>query len=118
MQDQTYELSKVGINATYLGSAQFDPHAESNVFSQESDVSLLFVSPEWLFGRDDKNVMKVQSIHHQGRLGLIAIDEAHLMYDWQDFRQSYKRCEELHTFSWHSCDGSVCNCYPTGTEGT
>ena len=97
MQDQTYELGKVGINATYLGSAQFDPHAESKVFSQESDVSLLFVSPEWLFGRDDKNVMKVQSIHHQGRLGLIAIDEAHLMYDWQDFRQSYKRCEELHT---------------------
>ena len=28
--------------------------------------------------------------------GLIAIDEAHLVYDWQDFRQSYKQCEELH----------------------
>jgi len=27
---------------------------------------------------------------------LIAIDEAHPVYDWQDFRQNYKRCEELH----------------------
>ena len=34
-------------------------------------------------------------MHHEGRLGLIAIDEAHLVYYWQDFRQSYKRCEEL-----------------------
>ena len=30
-------------------------------------------------------------------MGLIAVDEARLVYDWQDFRQSYKRCEELHT---------------------
>lgn len=97
MQDQTHELGKVGINATYLGSSQFDPHAESKVFSPNSDVSILFVSPEWLFGRDDKNLEKIQSIHRKGQLGLIAIDEAHLMYDWQDFRQSYKRCEQLHT---------------------
>jgi hypothetical protein len=44
MQEQTHEL------AVYLGSAQFDPHAEDKVFSPESDVLLLFVSPEWLFG--------------------------------------------------------------------
>ena len=47
MQDQTHELSRIGINATYyFGSAQFDPHAESKVFSPESDTSILFISPE------------------------------------------------------------------------
>ena len=80
MQDQTHELSRIGINAAYyFGSAQFDPHAESKVFSPESDTSILFVSPECLFGKDDQN-LKIQSMHHEGRLCLIAIDEAHLVY--------------------------------------
>jgi superfamily II DNA helicase RecQ len=37
-------------------------------------------------------------LHHEGRLGLIAIDEAHLLYDWQDFRQTYRQCEECTLF--------------------
>ena len=37
----------------YLGSAQMDPQAESKVFSPDSNVSVLFVSPEWLFQNDD-----------------------------------------------------------------
>ena len=59
MQDQTHEL---GIKATYLGSAQFSPHAESEVFSQDSDTLIVFISPEWLFGKDDRNLMRVQSL--------------------------------------------------------
>ena len=49
--------------------------------------------------KDNGNLAKLQSMHRDGRLGLglIAIDEAHLIFDWQDFRQSYRRCEELHT---------------------
>lgn len=97
MQDQTYELQKNNISAMYLGSAQIDPCAESKVFPPDSNVLLLFVSPEWLFGNDDKNLLKVQKLRDEGRLGLIAVDEAHLMYDWQDFRPSYKRCKELHS---------------------
>ena len=96
MQDQTHELEKVGISATYLGSAQLDPHAETRAFSAGSDTLLMFVSPEWLFGSDDRNLAKVQALNMQNQLGLIAIDEAHLIYDWQDFRQAYKCCEELH----------------------
>ena len=97
MQDQTHELSLKGISAVYLGSAQFDIHAEDRVFAPESDVSVLFVSPEWLFGGNDKNLTKVQKLCADGRLCLVAIDEAHLIYDWQDFRESYKRCEDIHT---------------------
>ena len=57
---------------------------------------VIFVSPEWLFS-DKHNYLKIQALNDNNRLGLIVIDEAHLVYDWQDFRQSYKRCEELHT---------------------
>jgi len=97
MQDQTNELEKRGISATYLGSAQLDINAENKAFCVNSDILLLFVSPEWLFGSsDDKNLVKLQTLHRQNRLGLVAIDEAHLVYDWQDFRHTYKRCEDLH----------------------
>ena len=74
IQDQTHELSELGINAMYIGSSQFDPNAETKVFSQTSDVSILFVSSEWLFGRDDKKQSPSTS---SVRSGLIAIDEAH-----------------------------------------
>ena len=57
----------------------------------------MFASPEWLFAQDNRNLAKVQALHEQNRFGLVAIDEAHLVYDWQDFRSSYKRCEELHS---------------------
>ena len=57
---------------------------------------MIFVSLEWLFS-DKHSYLKIQALNDNNRLGLIAIDQAHLVYDWQDFRQSYKRCEELHT---------------------
>ena len=97
MQDQTHHLSETGISAIFLGSAQMDAHADSKVFSPDSTVSLLFVSPEWLFNGNDRNLAKVQKLCASGKVCLVAIDEAHLIYDWQDFRQSYKKCEEVHT---------------------
>ena len=82
MQDQTLQLQARGISAMYLGSAQMDPQAESKVFSPDSNVSVLFVSPEWLFQNDDTNLRKVQKMREAGRMGLIAVDEAHLICDW------------------------------------
>ena len=35
MQDQTHELSLKGVSAAYLGSAQFDIHAEERVFAPD-----------------------------------------------------------------------------------
>ena len=74
-----------------------DTHADSKVFSPDSTVSLLFVSPEWLFNGNDRNLATVQRLCASGKVCLVAINEAHLIYDWQDFRQSYKKCEEVHT---------------------
>ena len=55
---------KLGIKATYLGSAQFTPLAESEVyvFSQDADTLIMFVSPEWLFSKDDRNLMRVCTV--------------------------------------------------------
>ena len=49
----------------YLGSAQFASHAESEVFSQDSDT-------QWL------------RLFCEGHLGLIAIDEAHGKIAWME----------------------------------
>ena len=38
---------------------------------------------------------RVKSLYHKGRLGLVAIDEAHLIYEWDGFREHYHRCEEI-----------------------
>ena len=38
---------------------------------------------------------KVKSLHEQKWLGLIAIDEAHLIYEWDGFREHYQQCETL-----------------------
>ena len=43
MQDQIHKLGKLWINATYLGSSQFDPHAENKVFAENSDDSTPFI---------------------------------------------------------------------------
>jgi len=59
--DQTSELEKLGISAVYLGSAQTDPNAESKVLGPESNVSIVLVSPEWLFN-GKSNYMKIQSL--------------------------------------------------------
>ena len=55
------------------------------MFSKGSDTLIIFDSPKWLFGKDGRNLVKIQTLHREGQLGLIAIDKAHLMYDWQDF---------------------------------
>ena len=80
------DLSQKGISVVHLGSAQMDVYAEDRVFAPKSDVSVIFVSPEWLFGGNDQGPEDVYS----RRLCLVAIDEAHLIYNWQDFRESYR----------------------------
>ena len=96
MHDQTRELKSKGIDAVFLGSAQTDPDADTRAFDKTNPASVMFVSPEWLFGKS-KNMDKVKSLHEQKhvQLGLIAIDEAHLIYEWGGFREHYQQCETL-----------------------
>jgi len=96
MQDQTHELNHRGIEAMYLGSAQTDPLAEIKAFDKDKPAPIIYVSPEWLFGKQS-HIDKLSELHKVNKLGLIAIDEAHLMYEWGGFRQHYQRCVELHS---------------------
>ena len=38
---------------------------------------------------------KIKSLHGKGILGLVAIEEAHLIYEWDGFRQHYRQCEQI-----------------------
>lgn len=95
MQDQVYNLQQRGIKSTYLGSAQLEKEAESNALDPSSDISVIFVTPEWI-AKSDK-VMKVQALAAANKLSLLAIDEAHLVSEWADFRKGYRDLESLHS---------------------
>ena len=87
IHDQVHNLREKGLKAEYLGTSQPDKGVESRVLSQHSDTStqILFVTPEWLYTGNKMSLLQQLSL--QGRIGLIAIDEAHLLFDWQTFLQ-------------------------------
>ena len=87
MRDQTNQLDKNGISATFLGSAQLDKSLEGSVFFGDTNIKVLFVTPEWLFSSNKMALVK--GISESGRLRLVAIDEAHLVFDWKTFRGKY-----------------------------
>ena len=93
MQDQVTNLKLKNVRAVFLGSAQLDKKAEIDAFLPHSDYSVTFVTPEWI--AVEKNRAKVQQLVEADELSLIAIDEAHLFHQWQEFRHSYKDLERL-----------------------
>ena len=93
MQDHVTNANEIGLNAIYLGSAQLDTTAEERAFSEEHNVQLIYVTPEWL--SKESNKAKVHALARDGRLSLIALDEAHLLHYWQKFRVAYKTLENL-----------------------
>ena len=77
----------------YLGSAQLDKKIETNAFMPENNDKIIFVTPEWI--ARDENKAKIQKLVEANMLIVIAIDEAHLFYQWQEFRHAYKDLERL-----------------------
>ncbi len=98
MQDQVQKLNSLGIQSVYLGSAQFDKPAESRALDPTSEESLIFVTPEWI--TKPGNQQKLQVLTGEKKLALIAIDEAHLVSEWADFRTAFSGLRDLkHVFS-------------------
>ena len=50
-----------------------DTHAEDRVFSPDSDVSLLYVSPESLYNGNNRNLAKVQMLYANSKICLVTI---------------------------------------------
>ena len=66
---------------------------EDIALNPSSEYRIIYVTPEWL-EKSDKT-LKVKSLSQHDMLSLIAIDEAHLFHQWQQFRTAYRLLEML-----------------------
>ena len=64
-----------------MGSAAKYQPATTEALKSTSDVQIIFVTPEWLFTEQLDNVSKLKVLEEADQLSLIALDEAHLMYE-------------------------------------
>ena len=86
MQDQTTRLQQKGIRASFLGTTQKDTSVLKQFINGKLD--LLFVTVERLFAGGEVNTNFV-TMAKEGKIGLIAVDEAHLFTVWKSFRYSH-----------------------------
>ena len=84
MADQTTSLLAKGLRATFLGTAQKDPSAEHSV--KNGEVDIVYLTPERLFTETGTIQHPFLDLIEQQRIGLVAIDEAHLVWSWNSFR--------------------------------
>ena len=84
MTDQSLNLSSKGIRSTFLGPAQKDPSAVDRVYRGEVDV--VYVTPERLYTTGGELQHPIAKLAKERRIGLVAVDEAHLAWGWSSFR--------------------------------
>lgn len=84
MIDQVENLQSRGLRATYLGSAQRDASMETKV--QEGRFDIVYCTPESLLSAIGSLKPLFRSLLAQRMVGLIAVDEAHLVRTWRSFR--------------------------------
>ena len=90
MRDQTIQVNEFGIKVAYMVSAAKYEAATIAALNPTSDVKIIFVTPEWLFTGRLNNINKLSTLEKGDQLCLIAIDEAHLIYEWHSFRPGLK----------------------------
>ena len=66
---------------------------EKSSLDPNSEELIIFVTPEWISKAE--NEQKVQLLERENKLALIALDEAHLISEWADFRSAFLRLKEL-----------------------
>lgn len=84
MADQTQSLVVKGLRATFLGTAQKDP--TTDVALRNGEVDIVYLTPERLFTETGAVQQPFPELIKQHRIGLIAVDEAHLVWNWNSFR--------------------------------
>ena len=98
------DLSELGLSpgadfATFLGMGQEDKGVADAV--KRGEYRLVFVTEQLLFGRDEEMWKhSLKSLYQQGKLMMIAVDEAHCVVQYPDsgtFRMHYRDIGKLRT---------------------
>ena len=84
MVDQVNKMAEKGIRATFLGSGQKDLSVPGKICQGSYD--LVYVTPEKLFATNGNLQFPFTQLMKENKIGLVAIDEAHLVASWQKFR--------------------------------
>ena len=80
-----------GIRATFLGTSQRDTNIETKI--KQGQFDLVCVTPEKFFDRSGNPSAFFRHLIDSWKIGLIAIDEAHLIATWKSFRYAFITCE-------------------------
>ena len=90
IMDQFRRLEAVGVKVTYLGSMQKDTGVLGRVSQGQYDIILC--TPESFFNNLGQPKAVFKSLAVQRKIGLLAVDEAHLIWSWRTFRYEEVIC--------------------------
>ena len=107
MKDQCCSLGEHGISATYLGSSQIDTEIDTKV--KDGKYEIIYTTPEKFFDCNGSPSHVFKDLLEARCVGLIAIDEVHLVDSWKSFRykNSVNCMSILYCWLWLSFD-SLC----------
>ncbi|CAL5978598.1 ATP-dependent_DNA helicase RecQ [Hexamita inflata] len=100
--DQVQQLEKINVQSYQLsstGSGSIQPHQMLTINSR----SVVFVTPEKLNSEETISILK--QLVKLNKIALFAIDECHLMVDWQDFRKDFSSIPQI----FNECRNEVTN---------
>lgn len=91
MYDQVQQLRARGITANALGD-EWDG-IDDLLGHKYGEPHLVYLTAEYLYGPSgdcSRRAKLLQTLVEDGKVSLIAIDEAHLLFDWEHFRYRNK----------------------------
>lgn len=88
MYDQVKQLKNKGIAATVLDNEYNLLHL-ANEYSRGNQALVVYLTAEHVYGQSSecgKRADKMEELARKGIISVIALDEAHLVFQWKHFR--------------------------------
>ena len=83
MHDQAKQLQLRGISAVVLGDAGM---SIDDLCCYPSQLLIVYLTPEYIFGPSSApRLVVLKELAENRKISLIAIDEAHLLFEWDHF---------------------------------